>query len=164
MAISFKKQNMLIETSGLLCHGVNCLGVMGAGIAFHIKEKFPVAYKNYKRLVDDNRTEGKSNTMEPAKGLLGKVQWVKITNDLYIVNCFTQVSVGFDDGPPADAKAVESCLSEVYETAHLGGLTIKLPQIGCGLGGLSWEGDVVPILKRLDKKYNGEVETIVYSI
>lgn len=82
---------------GIIGHGVNCQGVMGSGVAWHIRNKFPKAYEEYKALCD--RTEDKTN-------LLGSVQIVQITDDLYIANMFTQLNFGGDGKVYASIQAV----------------------------------------------------------
>lgn len=44
--------NLLDVKSGILCHQVNCVGVMGAGIALQIKGKWPEVFKQYKDKCD----------------------------------------------------------------------------------------------------------------
>lgn len=36
----------------IICHQVNCQGVMGSGIAKQVREKYPVVYRDYKRMCD----------------------------------------------------------------------------------------------------------------
>ena len=40
--------NLLDTELTFIVHQVNCQGVMGAGVARQIKEKFPKAWENYK--------------------------------------------------------------------------------------------------------------------
>lgn len=42
--------NILDAEEDIICHQVNCKGVMGAGLAKQIKSKYPNVYKDYKRL------------------------------------------------------------------------------------------------------------------
>ena len=40
--------DLLKVKKGIVCHQVNCIGVMGAGIAQDIRTKWPAVYRNYK--------------------------------------------------------------------------------------------------------------------
>lgn len=40
--------NILDIERGVICHQVNCRGVMGAGIALHIRNKWPHVYADYR--------------------------------------------------------------------------------------------------------------------
>jgi ribosome-binding factor A len=82
---------------GIIGHGVNCQGVMGSGVAWAIRNKFPKAYEEYKTLCD--------NTVDK-RDLLGTVQLVQITDDLYIANMFTQFTFGGDGKKYASLQAV----------------------------------------------------------
>ena len=40
--------NLLNIRSGVICHQVNCIGAMGAGLALQIRNKWPIVYEKYK--------------------------------------------------------------------------------------------------------------------
>lgn len=40
--------NLLDVAEGIICHQVNCQGVMGSGIAKQIRERYPLAYDTYR--------------------------------------------------------------------------------------------------------------------
>ncbi len=65
----------------IVCHQVNCKGVMGAGLALQIKNKFPMVYKNYK---------DKCLQIENDIGGLGDVQFCSVLseNGYIIANIF----------------------------------------------------------------------------
>lgn len=134
------KQDITEITDGIICHGVNCQGVMGSGVALAIKTKWPAIYESFK---------------EQGKGphLLGTAHIITINEDLYIANCYTQEYFGNDGRVYASLKAIESALKPVFLWASTLGLTIHSPMIGCGLGGLEWN-DVAEIFERLGKEYD----------
>lgn len=96
---------------GIIGHGVNCQGVMGSGVAWAIRNKFPKAYEEYKALCD--ATEDKSD-------LLGTTQLVQITDDLYVANMFTQLNFGGDGAVYASLDAIQDASSELrFKRAEL---------------------------------------------
>lgn len=82
---------------GIIGHGVNCQGVMGSGVAWAIRNKFPKAYEEYKTLCDN---------IADKHDLLGTVQIVQITDELYVANMFTQFTFGGDGKKYASLQAV----------------------------------------------------------
>ena len=78
--------NLLDVKSGIICHQVNCIGAMGAGIALQIKNKWPVVFNDYKK-------ECQLFVHNPKK-LLGKVQDTLVSDKLVVANCFGQVYPG----------------------------------------------------------------------
>jgi len=96
---------------GIIGHGVNCQGVMGSGVAWAIRNKFPKAYEEYKALCD--ATADKAD-------LLGTTQIVQITDELYVANMFTQFSFGGDGKVYASLDAVQEACSELrFKRAEL---------------------------------------------
>lgn len=53
--ISFKKGNLLEDESEALVNTVNCVGVMGKGIALQFKKAFPDNFNEYKKACDKNK-------------------------------------------------------------------------------------------------------------
>lgn len=131
---------------GIICHGVNNAknGVMGAGVALALRQKYPQIFDNYSKLCrgsDDER-----------KALLGRVDFVVINPNLIIANCFSQ-TLG-DIYPPARPDAIDKSLSLVFKLASECNFSVYLPKIGAGLGGLDWNKDVEPIVKNLSTLYS----------
>ena len=94
---------------GIIGHGVNCQGVMGSGVALAIRNKFPKAYQEYLALCD--ATADKRN-------LLGTVQLVQITDELYVANMFTQFSFGGDGKKYASLSAVRDACYFLEKKRH----------------------------------------------
>lgn len=145
---TFIKKDITTETDGIILNGVNCKGVMGSGLAKAIRNKWPIVYSKYKELSFSDR-------------LLGYVQFVKITDNLLVANCFTQDKYGSDGAVYANIDAIKLCIQSVFEYADSKNLTIKAPKIGCGLGGLSWDDDVLPVFLDLEKTYPNVIVTYI---
>lgn len=95
---------------GIIGHGVNCQGAMGSGVAAAIRSKFPKAYTEYMALCSQKEPEE----------LLGTTQLVKITDDLYVANMFTQLNFGHDGKVYASLDAIRfACVSLAHQREDL---------------------------------------------
>ena len=118
----------------VVCHQVNCQGVMGSGLAKQIKERFPGVYIAYR----EKCTVFKSKN-------LGDVQLLSCLAEAgYIIaNVFGQNFYGRDK-QYTDYEALRKAfgkLSKLHDT------TIRIPyMMGCGLGGGNWS-EVLRIIK-----------------
>ena len=122
-----KRGDIFQVESGIIMHGCNCYGVMGAGVAKLVKEKYPTAYDDYVDVCEDIH-------VRHPKELLGLVHMPDVSPTLHIANCFTQIA----PGAHAEIAAIRSCLQEVLAFAEESNLNVHSVQIGCGIGGLSW--------------------------
>lgn len=145
--LNYIKMNAVDVNEGILAHGCNIMGVMDAGIALAIREKWPQVFEQYKDVC-----EMFSETDEESE-LLGVVDMVRISEEpsLMVANCITHGGIGIG-GIYADIFAVEMSLNKVVEYARVEGIdTIYMPKIGCGLGGLKWDEDVKPIVEEISE-------------
>src|SRR5271170_2040099 len=123
--LNYINGNVLDTKDKIIFHGCNAIGVMGAGVALAIRNKYPKCYKKYRQQYVDY-------------GLaLGDVVWYH-DRDVSIANCITQENVGTDK-MQVDYNAIRTCVRNVLKTAEKRGLsTISTVKIGCGLAGGSW--------------------------
>lgn len=130
MRMSYKRGDVLLARKGLIVHGCNCEGVMGAGIARTIAERYPQVYDAY---VAEYKANGlKLGTIIPVQ--LGKQKW--------IINAMTQTHTSSGGGErPVSYDAMAECFEKVEELAIKlpAPLPILFPAIGAGLGGGKWE-------------------------
>lgn len=132
------KGDILSIEEGIICHQVNCMGVMGAGLAKKMRVQFPGLFEHYK----EECYKYKNN---PNK-LLGRVLYYKpknIKSNLLIANIFGQLDYGYNK-VYTDLEALKLAITElaIFKNFH----QIYLPYgIGCGLGGANWE-DVAKII------------------
>lgn len=149
MFIKLIKGDITGVTRGVIPHGVNCQGVMGSGVAKALKEKWPEIYTQF---------------LGAGKGpqLLGKTQNSHVGPDLWVMNCFTQEYYGRDGKRYASIEAIETALEQVFSFANRKELPVCMPKIGCGLGGLNWSREVLPLVARLSHKF--DVLVYVYEI
>lgn len=122
--------DILEATEDIIGHQVNCQGVMGAGLAKQIKDKYPIVYNGYLNYCKNR------NPHE----LLGEVQLIQVTNEKYISNMFAQLNYGRKNINYTDYESLIKCLKYLKQLARKYDKSIALPYgIGCGLAGGDWD-------------------------
>lgn len=136
-----KNGDLLKSDVDIIAHQTNCMGVMGAGIALSIKNKYPEMFNQYKRV---------TNSYKNKKQLLGRCLLIsedgkiiktnsKIENNnvKIIANLFGQYSFG--KGLQTDYEALKKALLELKNFAKSNNLSVGIPyNIGCGNAGGDW--------------------------
>lgn len=124
--VEFRIGDILDSDCYLICHQVNCQGVMGAGLARQVRAKYPEVYSQYTKYC-----YGKYRP-----GLLGTVQAVKVSPDQYVCNLFGQCNYGTDKRY-TDYDAVRKALRTIAH--YFPNRTVAIPyKMGCNLGGGDW--------------------------
>jgi len=142
MSLQIVVQNIVQVEHGIIGHGVNCQGVMGSGVAHDLRSTYPQIFDTY--IAKCNEHSKKRSF------LLGKVDFVDIVkDDLIVANMFTQEYYGKDGKVYSSPLAIYQSLLRVILKANEKKLDIYIPQIGCGLGGLSWDDNVLPLIEEL---------------
>ena len=125
--------NLLEVKKGIICHQVNCMGVMGAGLALKIRNKWPIVYEKYK----EDCSLFKSS---PAL-MIGHVQDIMVEPNLIVANCFGQIhvkTIGSEE-PMTIYNAWEIILDKLKGLSNFFGLDLHFPyMVGCGLAGGDW--------------------------
>ncbi|MGL5402417.1 MAG: macro domain-containing protein [Acinetobacter sp.] len=128
---------------------VNCVGVMGAGVALLFKKKYPEMFKQYKKDCDNKIISPGNPTVWEEGDMFDK--------KTYIINFPTKIHWRND----SEYSYVEDGLKWLseYLSKHKNN-TVTLPALGCGHGGLDWN-----IVKSLIEKYlaNSENEILVFE-
>lgn len=132
MRIKERKGNILDASEQIIAHQVNCQGYMGKGIALQIRNKYPIVYQEYRKKVEPFLREGKESL------LLGTIQFVKVEEDKWICNLFSQNKIGYNK-VFTDYDALRTAFLRLKRVAAKRNKTIAIPKyIGCGLGGGDW--------------------------
>jgi O-acetyl-ADP-ribose deacetylase (regulator of RNase III) len=121
--------NILDVTEGIIVQQVNCQGVMGAGLAKQIREKYPHVYENYR------------DVYEVAEGsLLGVVCYVHVSPKLCISSVFGQEYYGRNKNIVyTNYNALKTGLADISSVAQALGYQVYIPHgIGCGLANGDW--------------------------
>ena len=140
--------DLLKSNLHLIAHQTNCLGVMGAGIAKSIKNKWNVVYIQYANFCKN---------LEYSKNLLGKCQicatgWfpTKYVANLFGEYSFTE-SVAPYENRHTDYNALKKALLKLKafcEDEEV--IEIGIPyKLGCGLAGADRDGVDYPMLQEL---------------
>lgn len=121
----------------IVCHQVNCRGVMGAGLAKQIRGLFPMLYDYYRDMCMRHHPEE----------LLGETLYYAVNYrgyDYTIANIFGQVSYGHG-GCYTDYEALRKAFRKMRAMicTYFGirpATRIRIPyKMGCGLGGGDWD-------------------------
>lgn len=123
-------RDILTITEGIIVQQVNCKGVMGAGLAKKIADKWPVV-----------KTEYKSWCIQPGEDLLGTISHTKVAESLMVANVFGQLRYG-KKGCFTNYVSLGRALRRVSGFARffeVASDNVYLPHgIGCGLAGGDW--------------------------
>ena len=123
------EKNLFESDAPIFCHSVNCLGVMGSGVAKSVREIFPNVYEQYREICVKNKS----------LDLLGHTAIIKSDNR-YIANMFTQERFGYDGKRYTSYDAFYDCLLHVRDFCEKNDINkIALPyKIGSDRGGADW--------------------------
>jgi len=152
--IKYINQDITKVERGVVAHGCNYVGYMGAGVALFLKTAHPKCFTEYQDYIMEN-----ARHKDDRHTLGGKTNIVEITEQLYIANCFTQGLHTFD-GQLARTDWIYESLHNAVTFAIKKGLPLYMPKIGCGLGGLTWEGinGVEAVVIQLDSEHNNQLD------
>lgn len=138
--IRFVSGDFFDHEADVMVNTVNCVGVMGAGVALAFKKKFPAMYESY-------RAACKAGAVRPGCPQV----WIRedmLSRRLEVVNFPTKDHWR----NPSEYSYVEAGLVWLADFLKARpGKLVTLPALGCGNGGLDWE-----IVKSMIEHYLGE--------
>ncbi|MGV1771319.1 macro domain-containing protein [Agrobacterium vitis] len=127
----YRRTDLFSSPAQTLVNTVNCVGVMGKGIAKAFKDRDPDMFSAYKRICDEKR-------LAPGK------LWLWRGADYLTLNFPTKRHWR----NPSKLEWVEAGLQKFAASyADVGIEEISFPRLGCGNGGLDWE-DVRPLMEK----------------
>lgn len=127
--IHFIRGNLFESHAEALVNTVNCVGVMGKGIAYQFRRAFPEMYLDYERRCQNGEVQLGNVTSFREKGRL-------------IIN-FPTKGHWRSASRLEDIRAGLASLKRLLEQESL--RSIALPPLGCGNGGLQWT-EVRPLI------------------
>lgn len=158
--IEYKHGDILREDAEALINTVNCMGIMGRGIALQFKNAFPENFKAYVKAC-------KNNEVQPGKMFVFETG--QLTNPRFIINFPTKRHWR----GKSRLEDIESGLIDLVDTIQKYNIrTIAIPPLGSGLGGLDWsvvKPKIEAVLRSLSDvqvfiyEPNGAPEKIVHN-
>ncbi len=133
--IDFKRGDILKEDAEALVNTVNCVGVMGRGIALQFRKAFPENFKAYQNACKDE---------EVRPGSMFVYETRKLINPRYIINFPTKRHWKGKSQIKFIQDGLNALVREIRDQSIK---SIAIPPLGCGLGGLDW------------KEVRGEIES-----
>ena len=124
--IQYKKGNIIGEDAEALVNSVNCVGVMGRGVALQFKRAWPDNFRAYAAAC-------RRNEVQPGRMFVYETR--SITNPRFIINFPTKRHWR----GRSDIRDIESGLTALVveiRSRHI--RSIAVPPLGAGLGGLDW--------------------------
>jgi O-acetyl-ADP-ribose deacetylase (regulator of RNase III) len=131
MSIRYKLGDLLESDAEALVNTVNCVGVMGKGIALSFKRRYPSMFRRYTELCKKGEVQ------------LGR-PYIDRNDGRTIINFPTKGHW------KARSRMVDVIAGLQFLRTHIDQWNIKslaLPPLGCGHGGLNWD-DVRPLIEK----------------
>lgn len=127
----YRRTSIMESSAQTLVNTVNCVGVMGKGLAHAFKEREPAMFSAYKKICEQK-------LLSPGK------LWLWRGSSSWILNFPTKVHWR----NPSRIEWVEAGLRKFVDNYQAQKITeISFPQLGCGNGGLDWK-EVKPLMER----------------
>lgn len=147
--IEFRTGDILKTDAEAFVNTVNCVGIMGRGIALQFKNAFPENFKSYKEACDRHE-------LQPGKLLVFETG--RLSNPRYIIN-FPTKRHWKGKSRIQDIEAGLKAL--VHEIRQRRIHSVAIPPLGAGLGGLEWRA----VRPRIETALRGllDVRTVVFE-
>ncbi len=145
--ISYNKGDILQDESEALVNTVNCVGVMGRGIALQFKNKYPSNFKEYAQACGQKR-------VKPGQMFIHQVG--ELRNPKYIINFPTKRHWRNKSRMEDVENGLKALAQEIRELEIR---SVAVPPLGCGLGGLDWGA-----VKKLIIDYLGQLDDVEITV
>lgn len=147
--IEFKSGDILKDESEALVNTVNCVGVMGRGIALQFKKAYPENFKAYAAAC-------KRGDVQP--GRMFVFETGRLTPPRYIIN-FPTKRHWRGKSRMEDIEAGLTALVEAIRARDI--RSVAIPPLGSGLGGLDW-AEIKPRIEAAQRQL-ADVHVVVYE-
>ena len=124
--IEYKTGDIFAEDAEALVNSVNCVGIMGRGIALQFKNRFPDNFKAYSEACKRD---------EVVPGRMFVYELGRMTNPRYIIN-FPTKRHWRGKSRMGDLEAGLQALAGEIKERNI--MSIAIPSLGSNLGGLDW--------------------------
>lgn len=152
--ITYRKGNIFTTECDVIVNTVNCSGVMGAGIAYEFRLRYPTMFERYKELCDKKLlTIGKLWIYELKENEKLSEKYTKVMN--FPTKNFWKL--------PSKIEYIEKGLTKFIEAYQEKNITsIAFPLLGTDKGGLN-EENVIKIMEKYLSQLNINVEIWHYD-
>lgn len=147
--INTTRCDILQADAEALVNTVNCVGVMGRGIAAQFKKKFEGNFKAYKKACDAGKVR---------PGIVLVYDREHLLHPRYIINFPTKKHWRANSRIEDIESGLRALVAEVRNRKIQ---SIAIPPLGCGLGGLEW-AKVRPIIESAFEKLP-EVDVLLFE-
>jgi O-acetyl-ADP-ribose deacetylase (regulator of RNase III) len=138
--IEFVEGDLFESGCEALVNPVNCIGVMGKGLALQFKQRYPRYFTNYKWQCD-------KGLFYPGRVFLYTL--MRNSNPLFVISVATKDHWR----NPSKLEWVENGLKDLCEVLVLRNVkSVAVPALGAGLGGLPWM-NVKPLMAAVFSKH-----------
>jgi O-acetyl-ADP-ribose deacetylase (regulator of RNase III) len=143
MMLRFMSGDLFESKAETLVNTVNCVGIMGKGVALAFKQRYPEMYEKYRLQCDRDEIQ------------LGILTLYTDTKP-WIINFPTK----HHWRSHSRLKSIEAGLEYLVQHYREWGITsLAMPALGCGHGGLDWR-DVRPLIER----YLGQLDDVEIEV
>lgn len=147
--IELRRGDILKAKADVLVNTVNCVGVMGRGIALQFKKAFPEVFRAY---------EAACKRGDVVPGTVQVYDLNRFEPPHYVINLPTKKHWRGKSRMEYVEAGLEALVAELR---RLDVSSVAVPPLGCGLGGLDWE-DVRPRIERAFEELPG-VRVLLYE-
>jgi O-acetyl-ADP-ribose deacetylase (regulator of RNase III) len=148
--IQYKTGDIIAENAEALVNTVNCVGIMGRGIALQFKNAFPDNFKAYEFACQ-------RGDLQPGRLFVFRTN--QLSNPKYIIN-FPTKRHWRGRSRLADIDAGLEAL--VKEIRTLGIRSVAIPPLGSGLGGLDWP-EVRARIEAAMRMLSDDLEVVIFE-
>lgn len=145
--INFTYGNILTADVEALVNTVNCVGIMGRGVALQFKKAFPANFKAYAAAC-------KRDEVQP--GRMFVFERGQLSNPRYVIN-FPTKRHWRGASRLADIESGLQALAREIQSRSI--RSIALPPLGSGLGGLNWND-----VRVLIEQYLGPLSSVAITV
>ena len=146
MSIDIIKGNIFTSNCQVLVNTVNCVGVMGAGIALECRLRYPEMFQRYIQLCAEKKID------------IGKL-WIYKSTEKWILNFPTKKHWKY----PSKIEYLQAGLDKFCKTYEERGIeSIAFPLLGADKGGIPQDVSLETICSYLDK-LNIKIEIYTYD-
>lgn len=129
--IRFTEGDIFDANHQIIVNPINCIGVMGKGLALEFKKRYPDNFAAYKEVCKENKLNA------------GDILPFILQDGRIIINFATKFHYAHNSKILFINRGLQQMTSYIINNIESNKLIIRgsigIPALGCGLGGLNWE-------------------------